>query len=87
VSTPLQTRDKLTSVPAISNQMVAILIRRNEQRQLESLSKSDVRITPVLGDYSPYDFGIVARAVGAGEQAALAAQEELLALAVDAVLL
>jgi NTE family protein len=83
VSTPLQTRDKLTSVPAISNQMVAILIRRNEQRQLDSLSKSDVRITPVLGDYSPYDFGIVARAVGAGEQAALAAQEELLALAVD----
>ena len=84
VSTPLLTRDKLTSAPAISNQMLAILIRRNEQRQLESLSKRDLRIAPILGDYSPYDFGIVARAVGAGEQAALAAQEELLALAVDA---
>jgi NTE family protein len=84
VSTPLLTRDKLTSAPAVSNQMLAILIRRNEQRQLESLSKRDVRIAPILGDYSPYDFGIVSRAVAAGEQAALAAQEELLALAVDA---
>ena len=84
VSTPLVTRDKLTSAPAISNQMLAILIRRNEQRQLESLSKKDVRIAPILGDYSPYDFGIVSRAVAAGEQAALAAQDELLALAADA---
>ncbi len=39
VSTPLVARDKLTDAPAISNQMLAILIRRNEQRQLESLSK------------------------------------------------
>jgi NTE family protein len=85
VSTPLVTRDKLTSAPAISNQMLAILIRRNEQRQLESLSRNDVRIAPVLGDYSPYDFGIVARAVEAGEQAALAVQTQLLALAVDGV--
>jgi NTE family protein len=84
VSTPLVSRDKLTSVPAISNQMVAILIRRNELRQLESLSKSDLRIAPILGDFSPYDFGIVARAVAAGEQAALAAQGQLLALAIDA---
>ena len=83
VSTPLVTRDKLTNAPAISNQMLAILIRRNEQRQLDSLSKRDVRIAPILGDYSPYDFGIVARAVAAGEQAALAAQGELLAIAVD----
>ena len=42
---------------------------------------------PILGDYSPFDFGIVSRAVEAGEQAALAAQEELLALAADARLL
>jgi len=84
VSTPLVTRDKLTSAPAISNQMLAILIRRNEQRQLEGLKTSDVRIAPILGEYSPFDFTIVARAVEAGEQAALAAQEQLLALAVDA---
>jgi len=84
VSTPLVTRDKLTSAPAISNQMLAILIRRNEQRQLESLSKSDLRIAPILAEYSPFDFGIVARAVEAGEQAALASQDELLALATDA---
>jgi NTE family protein len=84
VSTPLLTRDKLTSAPVISNQMLAILIRRNEQRQLESLSKSDVRIDPILGEFSPFDFGIVSRAVEAGEQAALAAQNSLLALALDA---
>jgi NTE family protein len=84
VTTPLLTRDKLTSAPVISNQMLAILIRRNEQRQLESLSKSDVRIAPILGEFSPFDFGIVARAVESGEQAALAAQNELLAFAIDA---
>ena len=83
VSTPLVTRDKLTSAPAISNQMLAILIRRNEQRQLESLSKSAVRIAPILGEFSPFDFGIVTRAVDAGEHAALAAQDELLTLAID----
>jgi NTE family protein len=81
VSAPLVTRDKLTSAPAISNQMLAILIRRNAERQLESLSRSDVRIAPILGEYSSYDFGIVTRAVDAGEQAALAAQQQLLALA------
>jgi NTE family protein len=84
VSTPLLTRDKLTSAPVISNQMLAILIRRNEQRQLESLSKSDVRIDPILGEFSPFDFGIVSRAVAAGEQAALAAQDSLLTLTIDA---
>jgi len=84
VSTPLLTRDKLTSAPVISNQMLAILIRRNEQRQLESLSKSDVRIDPILGEFSPFDFGIVSRAVAAGEHAALAAQDSLLALTIDA---
>jgi NTE family protein len=84
VSTPLVARDKLTSAPVISNQMLAILIRHNEQRQLESLSKSDVRITPILGEFSPFDFASVSRAVEAGEQAGLAAQNELLALAIDA---
>jgi NTE family protein len=83
VSTPLVARDKLTDAPAISNQMLAILIRRNEQRQLESLTKSDVRITPILGEYSPFDFSVLARAVNAGEQAGLAVQSQLLALAVD----
>lgn len=83
VSTPLVARDKLTDAPAISNQMLAILIRRNEQRQLDSLSKQDVRIVPILGDYSPFDFTVLARAVNAGEQAGLAAQGDLLALATD----
>ena len=84
VSAPLLTSDKLTTAPVISNQMLAILIRRNEERQLESLAPTDVHIAPILGEFSSFDFGNVPRAIEAGEQAALSAQDRLLTLTADA---
>ena len=82
VGFPLLARDELTSVPVISNQMLAILIRRNAQAQLATLTPKDVLIQPALGNASSFDFGRVARGIGAGELAALAKGTQLAALTV-----
>lgn len=82
VDGPLLTRDKLTSVPVISNQMLAILIQKNAGEQLQKLTGRDILIQPPLGDASSFDFGRVARAIGAGERAARGAAGRLAALAV-----
>ena len=83
VGFPLRKRDALESVPSISNQMLAILIRRGSDAQLRSLAPTDVLLQPQLGEASSFDFEIVPRAAAAGEQAARAAQERLAALRLD----
>jgi NTE family protein len=83
VGSPLLPRKQLTSAPVISNQMLAILINRNAQAQLATLTAKDVLIRPALGDASAFDFGSVARVIGAGEKAARASAAELAALAVS----
>ncbi|MEP7244591.1 MAG: patatin-like phospholipase family protein, partial [Gammaproteobacteria bacterium] len=77
VGFPLLKRDKLNSAPVISNQMLAILVRRDSDRQRATLTSQDIIIDPALEDASSFDFGIVKRAVAAGEKAALAATEAL----------
>jgi NTE family protein len=81
VGTPLLTREKLNSVPVISNQMLAILIQRNTRLQLDKLQAQDVLIAPPLGDTSSFDFGNVKRVVAVGERAARASAARLAALA------
>jgi NTE family protein len=83
VGFPLYARSKLGSATTISNQMLAILIRRDSQRQLATLTPRDVLVSPDLGDASSFDFGIVQRAIAAGEQAARVALPRLQELAVD----
>jgi len=83
VGSTLLPRKDLTSAPVISNQMLAILINRNAQAQLASLSDKDVLITPILGDASSFDFGSVARVISVGEKAARASASQLAALAVS----
>ncbi|MGH8327047.1 MAG: patatin-like phospholipase family protein, partial [Steroidobacteraceae bacterium] len=61
VGFPLLQRNKLTSVTAISNQMLAILMRRKSQQELASLGPHDILIRPDLGDTSSFDFGNVHR--------------------------
>jgi len=84
VGSPLQQRAKLSDVTSISNQMLAILLRRNAEQQLASLRPRDVLIAPALGDASSFDFGAVARYIGVGEAAARAVTEQLAPLAVEA---
>lgn len=80
VGTPLLKRDKLSSAPVISNQMLAILIQHNSRAQLAKMAPNDVLIEPALGDTSAFDFGIVARVIATGEIAGRAAESRLAAL-------
>jgi len=82
VGFPLLPRKQLNSAPAISNQMLAILIRHNAEEQLAKLTPRDVLIQPQLGDASSFDFGVIARLIGAGEAAARGMRAQLASLAV-----
>ncbi|HVW67730.1 MAG TPA: patatin-like phospholipase family protein [Steroidobacteraceae bacterium] len=81
VGSPLLKRDKLNSVPVISNQMIAILVQKNTRMQLEKLQPQDIVIKPLLGDTSSFDFGNVKRVIAVGERAARAMTEQLASLA------
>ncbi|MFZ0498542.1 MAG: patatin-like phospholipase family protein [Steroidobacteraceae bacterium] len=83
VGFPLLARNKLTSVGAISNQMLAILMRRKSQQELASLGPHDILIRPSLGDTSSFDFGNVHRLLTIGAAAAWQMRSQLAALAVS----
>jgi NTE family protein len=67
----------------ISNQIISILVQRNTQAQLATLSSRDILIRPALGDASAFDFGNVARVIGVGEKAARESAAQFAALAVS----
>ena len=77
---PLQPRSRLNSLTSISNQSLAILVRRDVERQRSTLTPQDVLIQPALGERSSYDFRSVAPAVEAGEAAARIAESRLAGL-------
>ncbi len=82
VSFPLQSRRNLNSPLAISNQMLAILVRRDADRQKATLNPSDVLIEPDLGTIESTDFSLVVRTIELGEDAARAVSVRLAALAI-----
>jgi NTE family protein len=81
VGFPLLPRNKLTSVTAISNQMLAILMRSKSQQELSHVGPHDILIRPALGDTSSFDFGNVNRLLGVGTAAAWQMRDRLSALA------
>ena len=82
VGYPLLARKQMDSVAAISGQMLAILIRRNSEAQLATLTPKDVLIQPPLGTTSSFDFGNVRRVIAVGESAARAQSARLAAFGV-----
>lgn len=70
VGNPLASRASLDDVTTVANQMLAIMMRREGQQQLATLSADDVVITPDLPRISSYDFSNLIKAVRLGEQAA-----------------
>ena len=84
VTFPLQSRKDLDSPLAISNQMLAILIRKNADRQRQTLTAHDVLIEPDLQQISSTDFFEVERTIQLGVQAARALAPQLGALRLDA---
>ena len=83
MSFPLQPRDKLDTALSISNQMLAILVRRNADRQKATLGPQDILIEPSLGSSPPTDFTIAASTILQGEAAARGVASRLAALEVE----
>jgi NTE family protein len=81
---PLQPRDRLNSLTSVSNQALAILVRRDVDRQRLSLTSKDLLLQPTLGQRSSYDFSSVDTAIYAGEAAGRIAQAQLAVLAAAA---
>lgn len=83
VSFPLQPRSALDSALSISNQMLAILVRKDSDRQRSSLGPQDILIEPNLGSAAATDFTAPSAVIGRGEDAARRAQTALSAYSVD----
>lgn len=83
VGFPLLPRSRLSAVPIISNQMLAILIRRNSEMQIATLGTQDVLISPALKDASSFDFGQFAGSIDIGQDAAQLARPRLASLSAD----
>ena len=80
VGFPLRTRETLDSVTTISNQMLAILIRRGSDAQRRTLQSDDILLLPDLGEASSFDFDIQSMASERGESAARNALARLIPL-------
>ncbi len=78
---PLQPRERLNSLTSVSNQALAILVRRDVERQLSTLGPQDLLLQPELGLRSSYDFNGVSTSVALGAAAAREMQPRLMALA------
>jgi NTE family protein len=82
VSFPLQPRAALDSALSISNQMLAILVRKDSDRQRASLSPQDILIEPDLGSAPATDFTSPSAVIARGEAAAKEAIAKLSAYGV-----
>ncbi|MFM1885549.1 MAG: hypothetical protein RL026_706 [Pseudomonadota bacterium] len=81
VTSPLARREDLDTVTSVSNQMLAILMRRDVDRARASLGPRDLLIDPALGDASSFDFTRLPQLLALGEAAAAAQRGRLQALA------
>ncbi len=82
VSFPLQNRTQLDSALTISNQMLAILVRKDSDRQLSTLGPDDVLIEPNVGSATQTDFAAAVGTITQGDVATRAALGKLAALRV-----
>lgn len=76
-----QSREQLDSAIAMSNQMIAVILQRETDRQLALLGPADVLIEPGLGAASSVDFARVGQLLRKGEEAAAGVAGRLAALA------
>jgi NTE family protein len=83
VSFPLQSRTELNTALTISNQMLAILVRKDSDRQLRTLRPKDVLIVPNVGSATQTDFAAAVGTISQGDIAVRADATQLADLAVD----
>ncbi|HKX39545.1 MAG TPA: patatin-like phospholipase family protein [Burkholderiaceae bacterium] len=84
IGTPLRTRDEITGILTVSDQISRILTNTNVTRSLAELGPQDLLITPDLGTVQTADFDRLPEAAAAGEAAARKAQAELVRFGVAA---
>lgn len=84
VEFPLYSEDELGSVLTVSEQVITILMRKETLRQIETLGERDVLLRPELGLFASSNFGEATQTIEPGRQAALAANEKLVQLGVEA---
>jgi NTE family protein len=82
VSFPLQPRTALDSALSITNQMLAILVRKDSDRQKATLGPEDILIEPNLGSATATDFTAASYVIARGEDAARDAMTRLSAYGV-----
>jgi len=85
VSFPLLPRAALDSALSITNQMLAILVRKDADRQRATLGAQDILIEPILGAASSTDFTAANNTIASGENAARLRIERLEPLGVGEV--
>ncbi len=83
VEFPLYALDDLQSAPAITEQMLTILIRKETLRQIETLSDDDVLIRPDLGTFASSDFANPEFAIEKGHAAIAGVEQQLRALSLS----
>ena len=66
VEFPLYSPEELNSAPAITEQVLTILTRKETLRQIATLRSSDILIQPQLGIFASSNFGGAREAVGSG---------------------
>ncbi len=81
VSFPLARRSGLESPLDVTNQMVAIMVRRGTAASLATLKAGDVLVEPELGRMTSIDFAKMSQVVTTGEAAATRQRSKLEALA------
>lgn len=84
IGTPLKTAEQLTSIIDIMDQTTTLLTRTNTERQLATLTASDLLLQPQLGAMGFSSFGDIAAAIAAGEQSLLDSQWQAFAVPVEA---
>lgn len=82
IGTPLRTREHLGSAMTVTVQLITILIQRNTQEQLKTLTNKDVLILPQLGEIGSGDFTRGQEAIPIGKKAAEEKRTSLAALSV-----
>jgi NTE family protein len=83
VSSPLFSEQELTSPLAVTNQSIAIMVRRHTLEQRATLGSRDIVVEPSLGSMTSSEFGRMSQALRSGEEAARGLRERLAALALD----
>ncbi len=82
IGTPMATRDEITSVLAVTGQMINMLTRRNTEVQLQNLGDNDLLVTPDMQGVGTLDFDKYQDAYDRGYAAAIELTGQLDALSV-----